>query len=528
MATSMTPSQASEPTTLLSFDMQAPYYKWLVAGVVLMAAMTQTFAGNSVNLAIPRLMSAFGANLATAQWIATGFLITRTLVVPILGWLGGFLGNRNLFVFCLVGFVAASIGCGLAANLPMLIVFRLMQGMMVGPMEGLSAVLLVQAFPPQQRGMALGLRAMGSSVGHIVSFTLGGYILEQMSWRLIFFLGVPTGIVAAILGLLILPQRREFQGIPIDYTGLLCLAGFLVPLLLTISFGRDGETATSTLVWLALIAATGGALFVLWELFAAFPAVNLRLFRIPAFDLVCSTAFLNNIGLFGSQFMIPIFLQQVMGFTPLQAGLVIVPAIIASGLSGVITGRLSDVLPPSAVVLGATALLVTVFYFFSSVSPLTAVGVIVLYITGYRICMFATNTPLTNLNARILGSERIRMGQGLMGVTRNIGAGLGVTITSVVFERRRIEHQLQAYDLYDHAAPAHDALWRDIHHTLREAGMAGGADQAALSAIRRQMDVEAIAAGFRDSFLFIGVCFFLSSLPMILSLIRRDHAVASP
>ena len=98
--------------------------------------MTQTFAGNSVNLAIPRLMSAFGANLATAQWIATGFLITRTLVVPILGWLGGFLGNRNLFVTCLVGFVLASIGCGMAANLPMLIVFRLMQGMMVGPWKG--------------------------------------------------------------------------------------------------------------------------------------------------------------------------------------------------------------------------------------------------------------------------------------------------------------------------------------------------------------------------------------------------------
>jgi DHA2 family multidrug resistance protein len=528
MTTPMIASQSSQPTTVLRFDMQAPYYKWLVAGTVLMAAMTQTFAGNSVNLAIPRLMSAFGTNLATAQWIATGFLITRTLVVPILGWLGGFLGNRNLFVTCLIGFVAASIGCGLASNLPMLIVFRLMQGMMVGPMEGLSAVLLVQAFPPHQRGLALGLRAMGSSVGHVVSFTLGGYFLEQMSWRLIFFLGVPTGIVAAILGLLILPQKREYQGMPIDYTGLLCLAGFLVPLLLAISFGRDGETATSTLVLLALIATAGGSLFILWELFTAFPAVNLRLFRIPAFDLVCSTAFLNNVGLFGSQFMIPIFLQQVMGFTPLQAGLVIVPAIIASGLSGVVTGRLSDILPPSLVVLGATGMLVAVFYCFSSVSTLTAVGVIVLYITGYRVCMFATNTPLTNLNARILGTERIRMGQGLMGVTRNIGAGLGVTITSVVFERRRTEHQLLAYHLYDQATPAHDTLWRDLQYTLHHAGMAGGnADQAALMSIRRQMDVEAVAAGFRDSFLFIGLCFFLSSLPMMLSFMRRDHATTS-
>jgi hypothetical protein len=217
-----------------------------------------------------------------------------------------------------------------------------------------------------------------------------------------------------------------------------------------------------------------------------------------------------------------------MGFTPLQAGLVIVPAIIASGFSGVLTGRLSDILPPNVVILGATGVLVGVFYCFSSVSTLTTVGLIVVYITGYRMCMFATNTPLTNLNARILGTERIRMGQGLMGVTRNIGAGLGVTVTSVVFERRRIEHQLLAYHLYANAAPAHHDLWRQLQRTLHQAGMHGGnADQAALLTIRRQMDVEAVAAGFRDSFLFIGLCFFLSSLPMILSFVRRDHAAAS-
>lgn len=523
-----TPITSPQPTVILPLNRQAPYYKWLVAGIVLIAAMTQTFAGNSVNLAIPRLMAAFGTNLATAQWIATGFLITRTLMVPVLGWLGGFLGNRNLFVACLAGFVLASIGCGLAANLPMLIVFRLMQGMTVGPMEGLSAVLLVQAFPPHQRGLALGLRTIGSSMGHVISFTLGGYFLEHLSWRLIFFLGVPTGLVAAILGLLILPQRREYQDIPIDYTGLLCLAGFLVPLLLAISFGRDGETAISTLVLLGLIASAGGCSFILRELVAAFPAVNLRLFRLPAFSLVCSTAFLNNVGLFGAQFMMPIFLQQVMGFSPLQAGLVIVPAIVASGLSGVITGCLSDILPPSLVVLGASALLVGVFYCFSSVTTLTAVGLIVVYIACYRVCMFATNTPLTNLNARILGTERLRMGQGLMGVTRNIGASLGVTLTSVVFERRRTEHQLLAYHLYDNTAPAHDQLWRNIQRTLEQAGMTDGtADRAALLTIRRQMDVEAIAAGFRDSFLFICLCFLLSSLPMILSLARRDHAATS-
>jgi DHA2 family multidrug resistance protein len=107
----------------------------------------------------------------------------------------------------------------------------------------LSAVILLQTFPLHQRGLALGLRNIGSSVGHVISFTLGGYFIEEVSWRLIFFLGLPSGIIAAVLGLLLLPQQREYRGEPVDYTGLLFLGAFLIPLLLVISFGRNSETA---------------------------------------------------------------------------------------------------------------------------------------------------------------------------------------------------------------------------------------------------------------------------------------------
>lgn len=261
----------AEPDTLLALDTQAPTYKWIVAAIVLLAGGTQTFAGNSVNLAIPRLMAAFGTDLATTQWVTTGFLIARTRVIPILGWLGSVMGNRNLFVAVIAGFVVSSIGCGLSTSLPMLVVFRLMQGIVLGPMEGLTAVILIQAFPPQQCGMALGLRTVGWSSGHIVSFTLGGYFLEQLSWRLIFLMGLPTGIFSIILGLLMLPQQRESQTEPVDYTGLTLLGGFLIPLLLAISLARDSNTAMSSVVLLGLGAVTGWVLFVVWEFGPIFP-----------------------------------------------------------------------------------------------------------------------------------------------------------------------------------------------------------------------------------------------------------------
>ncbi len=151
MATTTAHPQAS---TLLPINTQATYYKWIVAGIVLMASGTQTFAGNSITLAIPRLMATFGADLAATQWVMTGFLIARTLVIPLLGWLGGLLGHRTLFVVGMAGFFVCTIGCGLSTTLSTLIGFRLLQGLLLGSLGGLNAVILMQAFPPHQRGLS--------------------------------------------------------------------------------------------------------------------------------------------------------------------------------------------------------------------------------------------------------------------------------------------------------------------------------------------------------------------------------------
>lgn len=382
----------AQPTTFLQIDTQAPHYKWVVAAIVLTAGATQTFAGPTINIAIPRLMAAFGTDLAQTQWVATAWLLTRTLVMPLLGWLGGMLGNRNLFVGIMAGFVITTAGCGLATTLPMMIAFRLAQGLVMGTAEGLTAVIMVTVFPPHQRGMALGLRAVGWSAGQVIFYTAGGYLMEEISWRLIFFIGIPTGVIAAVAGFLVLPQR-EYKGEPVDSWGLAALGSFLVPLLLFISFGRDDNIPASTLAWLAVAAVVGGGLFVLREMLTQHPAVNLRLFRLPIFRIICVTAFFNNLGLFGALFIVPIFLQQVFGLSPLQAGLVLVPALIISGLSGILMGRLADIFPPPAVVIVVMLALTMIFYSFSAVSALTALPVIVGYVIMYRVCMTAPSPP---------------------------------------------------------------------------------------------------------------------------------------
>jgi DHA2 family multidrug resistance protein len=501
---------------VLQVNTQAVYYKWLVAGTVLLAGATQTFAGNSINLAIPHIMAAFGTDLATTQWVATGFLIARTLMVPVLGWLGGFLGNRTLFVAIMVGFVLTSIGCGLATDLSLLILCRLAQGLVLGPIEGLTAVLMVQAFPPHQRGMAIGLRSIGWSAGQIISFTVGGYCLEQISWRMLFFLGVPSGILAAILGLLLLPQEREYSGSPVDYPGLLALGLFLVPLILGISLARRDDTELSTLLLLGLAALMGGVLFITRELLAQFPAVNVRLFCVPAFRWLSCTSCLNMLGLFGAQFMIPIFLQQVMGYTALQAGLVIVPALLIAAVGGTLAGRLSDLISPRLMVLAALCLLTGVFQLFATVSALTTGGTLVVYIILYRVCLFSIQTPVTSLNVQILGPEQIRMGQGLLGTVRNIGAALGVTVSSVIFERRRTYHQLLAYTDANSASADYLPTVQAVARALHDAGIIEAEiPTMTLRTLRQQIDTEALAAGFRDSFFMISFFFLLAMVPLL-------------
>ncbi len=520
----MTTATTAQPTTFLNLDTQAPHYKWLVAAIVLTAGATQTFAGPTINIAIPRLMAAFGTDLAQTQWVATAWLLTRTLVMPLLGWLGGMLGNRNLFVAIMVGFIITTIGCGLSTSLSMMVTFRLIQGLVMGTAEGLTAVIMVTAFPVHQRGMALGLRALGWSTGQVIFYSAGGYLMEELSWRLIFFIGIPTAILAAIAGFLVLPQEREYVKVPVDYWGLAALGGFLVPLLLFISFGRDDAITATTLTWLVIAALVGGCLFILRELMATHPAVNLRLFRLSIFRIICVTAFFNNMGLFGAMFMVPIFLQQVLGLSPLQAGLVLIPALIISGFSGILMGRLADMFAPPAVVIVVMLALTVIFYSFSSISALTPIPVIVVYVILYRICMTGSVTPLALLAVRQLEADQVRMGQGLLGVTRSIGSSLGVTVTSVVFERRRVSHQLTAYDTYNVDSPVHQDTLNQVVGVLEQGGISGdAATRAALGTIRQQMDVEAISSAFQDSFLLVCACFLFASLPMFYALFRSHR-----
>jgi MFS transporter, DHA2 family, multidrug resistance protein len=209
--------------------------KWWIAGAILSGQLTVSFGMFAVVVALPKIMTSFGADLNAIQWVMTGYLIARAVPMPALGWLTSLLGKRNLYILGVVGATVCTTLCGLAWSIESLIFFRVLQGALGAPAMGIGVVLLYEAFPANQRGMAMGLILLVGSLGPTIGPSLGGYLVQEISWRAIFFLALPSGFACILLTLAIVPSDAPVGGKTIDIPGLLTMTVFLVTLLLALA-----------------------------------------------------------------------------------------------------------------------------------------------------------------------------------------------------------------------------------------------------------------------------------------------------
>ncbi len=269
-------------------------------------------------------------------------MISRTLILGTVGWLGNRLGNRNLFALSLAVFTAGALLCGLAWSFEALVLFRIVQGIGSGPIMPLMMIILHETFPPHQRGLAQSLFMVGDATGSVVGRGLMGYLIDALGWRSVFYLNVPLGLAALVALLVIVPNRRESQVHTMDPLGLLFLAGFVVCLLVGLQSGAQDGWEHARVRTLLLLAAISLLAFVVSEILVSAPLIDLRLFRRRAYSLLCLVSCGNIIGLMGAFFLIPLMLQRLLGLTPIHTGLILIPGAIAWGVFGVVGGKLSD------------------------------------------------------------------------------------------------------------------------------------------------------------------------------------------
>ncbi|PON11697.1 hypothetical protein C2W62_43475 [Candidatus Entotheonella serta] len=293
----MNAPQSNAPNaTQQAWGADSPHYHWWITAALMPSMRAAALNITVVNLAFPKIMTSLRVDLDQMQWVQTGYMIMAAVMMPSVGWLGSRFGNRRLYLMSLGGFVSGSILCGMAWDVYSLIGFRLLQALFAGPLFPMTQVILFQAFPEDKRGLAVGIGSLGFSFGPMIGPVLGGYLLEYASWRSVFYINVPVGLLGLLLSYMILPKPTQQEQRSLDIVGMLTMATFLVSFLLAMSQGRQEGWDSLYIISLMITALIAGVSFVVVELRSRQPFVELRLYANFAFAMASLVVFVNTIG----------------------------------------------------------------------------------------------------------------------------------------------------------------------------------------------------------------------------------------
>ena len=303
----------SETTEVLAARYGARY-RWYATITVMLGTISAVLTTTTVNVAIPDIMGAFGIGQDRAQWLSTGALAAMTVGMLLNAWMIARYGQRRTFIGALCIFIVALILAGSAPNESVLIACRVAQGAVAGLLQPLSMYTLFRVFPPHQRGTAMGFFGMSVILGPALGPTLGGIMIEHFNWRYIFYVAVPVAALAALLGGVFMPQREESGRSRFDVIGFVLLSASLACVLTALSGGQREGWESDYIVGLLLVAGLTALAFLAWELYIDDPLVNLRVLANGQFASAASVACLFGVGLFGSTYLVPLFVQTVQGY----------------------------------------------------------------------------------------------------------------------------------------------------------------------------------------------------------------------
>ena len=511
-----------------------PAKKWLVAVSIGLGAIMGSIDVSIVNVALPQIRGAVGATIQEITWISTGYAIALVVVMPLTGFLGRLFGQKRLYLAFLLLFVAGSALCGLARSLETLVAFRLVQGIGGGALQPTQQAILRQTFPPKEQGMAMALFGMVAMLGPAIGPTLGGYIVDNWHWSWIFFINLPIGLAAAAMVGSFVHEDAEIvaanhalahaQRKWVDWIGIGLMAAGLAALQYFLEEGQRDDWFESRVITLAfLIAVVCLAAFVVRELTARVPAVDLRLFADAAFTSGTLIGALMGALLLGTMFLLPIFMQELLGFTAVQSGLALVPRTIAMLLVMPIVGRLYNHISPRLVVGVGVCLVVLASYQMSALTLQSGARDILvpnLLQGGGFACLFV---PLTTVALSGIPRHRLQDASGLNSLLRQLGGAIGLSVFATLLDHHAVEARASISTHLNVGSPL--LLWR---LDMLRAGLAtrgvgpASASAAAFTALYRGMARQALVIAFEHVLLVSGLVFLLA-LPL-LAFLKSKHA----
>lgn len=506
---------------------QKPFYKWLVVIAVMSGAFLVVLDTTAVNVALPKIMAAFGVNVDKIQWVITAYMIAMAIMMPSVGWLSARIGNKALFISSLVAFTAASILCGMAWNVDVLIIFRILQGIGAGALIPVAMVIIFEVFPPEERGLAMGVYGVGATFGPAIGPTLGGYLTEHFSWNLIFYINVPIGLFGVFLAAIILHADKHKRLIQFDYLGFLTMAVFLGTLLTALSQGQSKGWTSFYILSLFAVAAFGFVSFLWAEHVARQPFIDLSVYKIFPHTMATLVFIIQGFGLYGSVFLIPLYFESILDYTPLQAGMLMLPMALVVAVVLPLAGRMTDRMDGRIPVTLGVLFSVLALYWLSFVDLRTSetTAYLMLIVRGLGIGFIFP--AIMNFALKCLPPDKTAVGSGLMNVSRQVGGAFGVAIIGVMLERREVFHHSLFAQTQNLGSFATKHFLGNFQALFQKLGSAEDvAYQKALAVLHLTIKKEAMVASFDDCFFMAGVIFLLALVPTLMLRINEDSGTS--
>ena len=436
---------------------------WAIAMTVTLATFMEVLDTSIANVALPHIAGSLSAGQDASTWVLTSYLVSNAIVLPISGWLSSRIGRKRFYMSCVAVFTVSSFLCGLAPNLPMLIVFRVLQGIGGGGLQPSEQAILADTFPPAKRGMAFAVYGMAVVLAPAIGPTLGGYITDNASWRWIFFINVPVGLLSLILTSRLVEDPPYFaverrRRTRVDFIGLSLIVIGLGCLQYVLDKGeRDDWFGSPTIVVFAAVAGVTLLSVILWEIFHPDPIIDLRLLGRRGFGISALMMFMLGLVLFGSTVLLPLFLQTLLGYTAELAGEVMSPGGLVVIVLLPLVGRLlSKVQARWLIAFGFVATALAMFHMTSldlQISFTTAMLYRIYLSTGIAFLF----VPINTIAYTGMPQEKNNQVSAIVNLARNLGGSVGISLATTLISRRAQHHQVH---LVGHLTP-YDPAFRN-------------------------------------------------------------------
>ncbi|MCE5312215.1 MAG: DHA2 family efflux MFS transporter permease subunit [Nitrospiraceae bacterium] len=504
--------------------------KWLIALTVMLPTLIEIIDTSVVNVALEHIRGSLSAGVDESTWTITSYLISNAIIIPLTGWLSRIFGRKRYLLFSIMLFTASSFMCGAAWDLQSLIFFRVLQGIGGGAMQPISQSILLETFPQRQHGIAMAVFGVGIMFGPIIGPLMGGWLTDNWSWHWIFFINVPIGIISMFMVLFFItdPPYLRKKGLKIDYTGLAMLAIGLGCLQVVLDKGQQEDWfASHFIIALTFISAVSLVAFVINELYAEHPIVNLRLFRQAAFSAGNMVMFFAFFNLFGSIVLLPMYLQSLMGYTSYLAGFVLGPGGIATLIAMPIAGTLVTRVNPKALLAFGIIVCSYSTYVMAQFSLYADLSTVIWPRILLGIGMGFLFIPLTTMTMSGIKKEDMGDATSLYNLLRNLGGSFGVAFVTTTLARRSQFHQNRLSEGLTQFDQTFQQAAGGIENTLRGAGAdPSGLSHGSLGLIYKELMRQASMLSFNDAFHIVSILMILT-LPLILFM-RRTKAAQLP